>query len=402
MLNGKRSSGMRIAYVGPFVYPNDSAEARHIDGISRILSLAGSSITVIAGDSAIRGDAETHATGEYQVHHVDELPTRSASPVKRLYRYLSYGHETVNWLNTHRNEFDAVLLFGGFSAYAIKLLNWAAQTSCPLIVDVVEWFDPSQLPGGWGGPIHVRNELALRHYFVRIHNIIAISSFLENYYVRRGCRVVRIPPVFDTTQVPYRTTVVPGTKSLTLAYAGSPGKKDNLSALIEALMTVNSQNVRVKLVLAGVTISETLKMAIFRERGITTSPAWLTALGRVSATHARDIVRDADYSVLFRPNKKYATAGFSTKVVESLAVGTPILCNLSGDLGRFLNDGREALICRDQEVNAIEDALRRALDMDDATMRAMRCAARRRAERDFDVRQYIPVLESFIEGVQAR
>ena len=107
----------------------------------------------------------------------------------------------------------------------------------------------------------------------------------------------------------------------------------------------------------------------------------------------------ADYTVLLRPNKKYANAGFPTKVGESMAMGVPVIANITSDLGKYLHDGIEGIICDDESPEACAKAIRKALSIDESQRKMMRKNARRQAEESFDYRNYIKPVQMYIEGI---
>ena len=101
--------------------------------------------------------------------------------------------------------------------------------------------------------------------------------------------------------------------------------------------------------------------------------------------------------MLLRPaQERYAKAGFPTKVVEAMAHGVAMLCNLSSDLSEYLVDGENALIAADEGVDAVRAALLRAAALPGEEILRLRRAARDLAERAFDVRCYLADMERFL------
>jgi glycosyltransferase involved in cell wall biosynthesis len=109
------------------------------------------------------------------------------------------------------------------------------------------------------------------------------------------------------------------------------------------------------------------------------------------------LLAQCDFMPLLRPNQRYAEAGFPTKVVESLAVGVPVVANLTGDLGEYLLDGENAFVAENWSVEAFVGAARRAWAARDRWS-AMRDAARGTAQRSFDYRAHAENLGRFVEG----
>jgi glycosyltransferase involved in cell wall biosynthesis len=129
-------------------------------------------------------------------------------------------------------------------------------------------------------------------------------------------------------------------------------------------------------------------------------PASVIVKGRIAQADIEDALRQADFSVLLREPRRFAQAGFPTKVPESMAVGTPLICNVTSDLGRHLRDGVNGIVAGDHEPASFADALRRALALSPAERLAMRAASRAEAERAFDFRVHADPLRRFLEGVR--
>jgi glycosyltransferase involved in cell wall biosynthesis len=127
--------------------------------------------------------------------------------------------------------------------------------------------------------------------------------------------------------------------------------------------------------------------------------AQLRFLGVLPHRQALAEVAKADFSIMLRPNARFAQAGFPTKLGESLACGVPVLGNLTGDVGLFLRDGREGILVPDCSPAAFAQGLRRALSLSPQERQAMRQAARRRAERDFDYHNYAAPLDEYVRSL---
>jgi glycosyltransferase involved in cell wall biosynthesis len=121
------------------------------------------------------------------------------------------------------------------------------------------------------------------------------------------------------------------------------------------------------------------------------------SLGPLPQQHVSALIREATFSVLLREPRVFAQAGFPTKVPESLAVGTPVICNITSDLHEYVRDGIEGILCRDQTADAFAAAVERVLLLRTDQLRAMRAAARARAEISFDFRVYADTLSSLLD-----
>ena len=359
---------------------------------------AGHTVRVAGGHvgSGVRAEApgpeaEAAATGE--------LPTGS-SRARRAIASLTWGGSTVDWLDQLAPRPDAVILYGGASAFAGRVIRWATTNDVRVVVDAVEWYEGTHQPGGRYGPFALTNELAMRNVFPRARNVIAISSYLATHFQAKGCRVVTVPPTRDVMGT--AASLGAGRGPVRFAYAGVPGRKDLLDVMVAGFARVHAErrDDGFRLDVAGISEGDLLAMPAVRDAGIETLPSWLEVHGRLGRDEVTQLVREADFVPLIRPDARYANAGFPTKVVESLTLGTPVLGNLTSDLGRYLINGQNAVLCEDASVRAFADAAAKAVRMTVDERSVMRCAARATAEASFDYRAFVETIRAFLEGLR--
>ncbi|MFG1779340.1 glycosyltransferase [Micromonospora sp. NPDC049048] len=388
-----------VAYVGPFRYPWGEACSRRVDGIARSLALAGRHVVVVGGEHTPAEPRPVEvAAGPGTITHVGvgELPPVGASPAAKATQVLlRWGARTVAWLAAQPTRPSHVVVYGGGTPYMVHLRRWCRRHGVPLVVDVVEWYSPRQLAGGALGPLHLSAKLALRHHYPRCSGVIAISTLLEEHFRRRGCPVVRVPPTLDVRQLAVAPQLPPTERDeLTLVYAGTPGRKDLLGTVVQAVEAVVRSGARLRLRVVGPSRRQ------LRDLLGTEPPEMVEVVGRVPQWTVPQLLREADFSVLLRPPARYANAGFPTKVCESMANGTPVICNLTSDLGRYLEDGVNALVCADHSVNALAATLHRAVRLTAEERLLIRKAAREQALDSFDVRVYAQPLARLLDTVR--
>lgn len=385
-----------IAYVGPFYFPWGQPGSRRVYGIAQSLAEGGQKVSVGCGTAEPRELIHvdnSRGGGNISYIGLGELPPPSASVASKLVQLLVYqGVRTVDWLDAQPIKPSHVILYGGYAQYMFRLLPWCRRQRVSLIVDVVEWYDARQLNGGFFGPFHISAKVALHIQFAKSDGIIAISSYLADYYRQRGCPVIRIPPTLDTVEVQVRPpSAARSSDELTLVYAGTPGKKDLLENVIRGVMMADPKGERLRLVVLGPTIEQVQSL-----RGGKVLPSFVQVLGRVPQQDVGKIVRESDFSVLLREPLRFTQAGFPTKFVESVANGTPVIANITSDLGHYLRDSIEGLVAQDHSAEAFAAALGRALRLKPEERMRMRQAARGQAERSFDYRNFTESLKGFL------
>jgi glycosyltransferase involved in cell wall biosynthesis len=195
-------------------------------------------------------------------------------------------------------------------------------------------------------------------------------------------------------------TESPRAGRLRLLYAGVPGQKDLVAEALKGLLLLTDgelAGIAFDLLgpdeaqlgaLLGGALPERLRGAVY-------------AHGRVPVRVVSERLLQSDFTVLLRENRRFARAGFPSKVPESLAHGVPMLCNMTGDMALYLKDGRECVEVSAPTAAAFAAALRRALAFPPESLPEMKRAARRCAEENFDYRNHTAALKELIEGARA-
>ncbi|MBK9669189.1 MAG: glycosyltransferase [Thermomonas sp.] len=361
-------------------------------GVAESLALAGYDVVVASG----AGDTG-QAAGQLvqQGEHIAwcHLPERVAEhwprPLRR-FRYAFMGGKTVEWLASQSTLPAAVILYSGYTPYLQRLLPWCRRNRVCLLFDAVEWYEPEHRSGYLTSPYQWNIEWAMRRLIPKADGVIAISRYLADYYGERGLPVAMVPP---TT-----SAIAPGPwqadARLRLCYAGNPGHKDDLGAVLRAVAKVAAQGAPVQLTAAGPGRPEVLRL--LGESGKQDIP-WLRTPGMLQHADVQRLVGSSDFSILARQPCRTSQAGFPTKFVESFAAGTPVIANLTSDLHLHLRDGETGLVCAWPESDSLASALMRALALDEQAMRRMRSACIDHAQKAFHPAGYAGVLSNLIQ-----
>lgn len=383
-----------IVYVGPFNFPEGGAAARRILGNSLSLAEAGYQVLILSGQKA-DDDSVWPMGNNIFLASTNERDAEGLPNVLRFMKYALMGAKSRRWLERLGARPAAVILYSGYTPYLLQLGSWRRRNRTPLIFDAVEWYTAASPLSFTMSPYLWQIEFAMRVLTRRVDGVIAISRYLEDWYRGAGLPVVRIPPTLNIAGV------APGPGSdgdrLSLIYAGAPGSgKDQLDEIVRAVAMVDPEGHRLVLNIYGPTAGEVMRLPSMRRK----ASAAIEAHGPVSHARALDAIGRADFSVLMRRPGRVATAGFSTKVVESMAAGTPVIANLTGDLGEHLIDGVNSLVCDGYHAEPLVATLNRALALGHEERQDMRAAARRAAAAGFDHRVHIAALSRLVESAR--
>jgi glycosyltransferase involved in cell wall biosynthesis len=188
---------------------------------------------------------------------------------------------------------------------------------------------------------------------------------------------------------------------LRMVYAGVPAKKDLLGNALLALRDLRASDLPVVLDLVGPSRERLVSCVGGDFRLLHELGSALVCHGRVPHRVALGLVAGADFSILLRPDKRYAHAGFPTKLVESLSLGVPIITNRTSDIAEYVREGQEGILLEDSTPGAFAAAVKRVLEMPRAHWQAMKAGARQRARDCFDYRQHVQPLRGFLQDAIA-
>ena len=269
-----------------------------------------------------------------------------------------------------------------------RVKMYAKKNKSILIHDSVEWYSPEEYKNGKFSIEYNLKNITNKYIIKKPWKVIAISKYLEDYYLSKKIETLRIPVIFDVQNINpiYKSK---GKKCIFL-YAGSPGKKDYLNTIINGFSIIpESYNDKYEFHIFGVNKEQLIKDCDVNEQKIILLKNNLFIHGRVNRDTVIDNIKKANYTVLIRDNLlRYAKAGFPTKVVESLTYCTPVVCNLSSDLGDYLKDGDNCILLKQITANDFCKAVIEGINKNEKEQKKMQENARKTADIYFDYRAY--------------
>lgn len=382
---------MRILLFSDLELPDSCALATRVINFAKLIRMQGHEVDLLG----VNYEGDT-LQGSYDGIEYRMLKAGEWRGVKAYKRIRALSKDIKNYLSTC-SKYDVILLSNVYFDLAKTFIDYSKHSGASLIVNSVEWYDRKvSFPGLKGKIKLVKNRIALKYLHVKMRNIVAISSWLGNYYKKRNCNVVVIPAIInvDEYKSAYESIRV-RSNIIRIAYAGVPGKKDYIENVFRALeLLSDEERTRICIDLYGPSVEQL--RPLLSENWIEKYKDNIICHGRIPHADVKKKIAAADFTVLLRPNKRYANAGFPTKVGESMACGTPVIANITSDLGKYIIDGKTGIVCRDETPEACADALRRTLALTDEEKEGMRKAAWNMANAAFDYRAYVEVMENFL------
>lgn len=375
---------MKIAYVGPYRVDSDSPGLQRVLGVSAALANAGHHV-LIGGQASAPTLPSPHAGVALKGF---------VATGGRMSRVLN-GHGVAEWLASLSSSTDVCIVYGGSGPFTSAVKRWADAQGVPRIIDSVEWYSPNHSRWGLLNPRVVDNEYSMRVRYPRYDGAIAISRYLERHYARTGTPTLRLPPLTDVLAVELGDKAPQG--PLQIVYAGTPANKDILGTIVRAAQSMDPGGRRVQLDILGVTQAQAAVLPQLADLG--PSPA-VNYYGRVSRIEVLTRVAQADYIPMVRPNRRFAHAGFPTKVVEAMAAGTAVLGNHTSDLDEHVRHLETGLVIGDSSPEEIVHGLESAVKGGHKLARVLGRAARAHAEQAFHFTRHVEALDRWIGDVK--
>lgn len=381
----------KILIVSNKKYPNGDAGSVRQHTFAKLFQACGYNPLVIG-----LGTSTNFKNDKYEGINYISFRAEKNNKINRILNLLFYEIRLRKILKND-SEISKILVVSVVPNVLFFLKRYAKKKNITLIHDSVEWYTREEKIIKKLSYGNIVNNSYNKKWVDRSFKIIAISKYLENHFLGRNIECTRIPVIMDINNMSFKKTAK-GDK-LVLVYAGSVGnKKDHLHEILYGMASLNEKELRkIELRVLGVEKDQARDILEIKGEVMEKITHSVNFLGRVSREEVLRNLKDADFTVLLRsPEQRSSKAGFPTKVVESLATATPVILNLTSDLGEYLSNMIDAIYVDECSADSFAIAIRKAMVLDSNELDNMKLAARATAEKYFDYRKYVPQVKAFI------
>lgn len=290
-------------------------------------------------------------------------------------------------------QFDVV--FVNSITYALpRICRLSHENKIPVYVEKCEWYDKSTFIFGKFNPYY-------REYIKEIDSVkpdgyIAISPFFDDYYKSKGFRSICIPTIIDTSNIEYSEHDM--SSKVKIIFSGSLGNgKELIGPIAESITQLGDEAKCFSFIFYGPT-EEQIRSNISDDVLFERVKENMTICGQIPQTEVYGKLREADFSIFLRKNRRSSNAGFPTKLAESMAVGTPVITNTTGSIAKYLTNGKNGFLIETAAADELSEVFHSILVLNKTNYRKMRLESRKVAEKNFDYRKYIEQLSKFFSG----
>lgn len=383
----------KIIYIGGFEMPDKNAAAHRVISNAKATQLLGYKTLFI-------GIHKKNKALVVREQHFG-FDTYSKRYPRGIFDWLIYITQFSFYkkILKEQNDVKVIICYNLPSISIFLLARWARKNDVRIVADCTEWVEKS------GKNILIRYAKTL-DTLVRIHivqpkldGIIAISSFIENYYKLKRTKTVQIPPLTDTSDPKWeggRSEKISG--PINIVYFGTPFNqsskrcKDRLDNLIVAFLSLK-ESYEFIFHIIGCERSQFLQF--YQEFGEEVDTEVLKFYGEIPHRDAIDILKSSDFSIFVRDDTPNNRAGFPTKFAESISSGIPVITNKNSNVADYLKEGDNGFFIDCQTEKSLQRTLEKPLSIRKEDLFAMK---RRIYESGlFDYRNYVNRFVSILE-----
>lgn len=396
---------MKVLYTGSFRFPDKDAASQRVLNIGKVFRKVGYDVVFFGWELKERQEDYVDNRGyffeRFRYLSQNELDRGFRNPFLRLGNFIFRGSKTLSNIKKYiKNEkIDYIIVYNANSYFLYKLHQFSKKNNIKLICDCTEWYEPDHLPGGKYGLANFDNNLRINKLYPLIKNVIVISSFLEKHLDKLGCRTIIIPPLVDLELNKWKIDSCmekTNNERIRLIYAGNPGKKDLLSPFFEALKEINKNSIRIEFMILG--SGEEYVRDNFYSNDIEI-PCYIKCMGFVMMSEVSHYYNSSHFSVLLREDKRYAHAGFPTKLVESLSSGVPLVTNNTSDIKKYIKDGMNGFILRNNSTEGIIECFNTILKLPKKDLQKLSENSKKVARNNFDFNTYADRIVDYLTEI---
>lgn len=395
---------MKVYIVTKEGFPNGMAATNRIKCYARAIQEGGIECEVVVCGCTETGNTvkNTEAFGVYEGVHFRYIGGTTTDyrpqPFLSFFQYIKFLR-TKSYLRRHLNKGDIVLLYLGQRVNLnLQMIHLAHGKGAFCVLDLCEYPYSTSASKKYS---RLRDKV-FKKQFPQADGIISISDALLEVAKKNtpySCKHIKVPIMVEFDNY-YIEDCSKETERPYIFHAGSLSEqKDGVLGMIESFgiarkklqasvdyyLTGNiessPQSVQIKEIIAKYDLQDSVHF-----------------VGYLFRDQIKDYLSKASLVISNRPKSKQDYYGFSTKVGEYLASGTPLITTRWGEAVNWLTDGVSSYIVEPENTEALADAIVKVFS-NPSQAKAIGQAGQEVCKNSFDYRHWSLPLANYLQSL---
>lgn len=397
-----------VVYIGDFDLRNENVQAHLVKNNGKILNQLGYSVYFVGTNRNCFSFDDVKQLQPLDISIGDYLELPHTLTPRGILQLGAVENTIISYLKKIKTnkEIEYIITYQAptYARVLKTIALWAKSEKIAYIVNCADLpvFDSQPFIKRMVMNLNWKNLHAINKKYA--DGVISVSNYIAEFYKKEGRPSVIIPPLFDE---PDLLGLTPGENDVAVfLYAGTPfisstheintkGMKDRLDKVIDIMLEVEKRGSSFRFDIVGITKEEYCTCVPRHAKDLSKSNN-IFFYGKQSHEYTLRKLISADFMINFRDKNLMTEAGMSTKVVESVSVGTPVVMNEIGDTFMYLTEGISGIkLVGDiqADVNTIA-----ALCLSSKEQRAKNKQTAK-ASKTFSIETYLPVMSKFLCSV---
>jgi glycosyltransferase involved in cell wall biosynthesis len=270
----------------------------------------------------------------------------------RLALYPFFSFIRLFQLKRHDKK-NVICIYGNIDLYFLPILIAARFLGYKVIQDIVEDQSLKSEEFSLLTRLNIGFAVLFEPLFMRwLHGVIVISSQIEEKIQSINSSIPKLLIPVSATNLSFNFLSDKEKSDLiTIFYCGSFGVKDGVELLLEAFVRSQKVHPNLRLTLVGTPSNDVLKKIQIIQNNTINITGYLNDDDYWKCLYSSDIL------CMTRIDSPYANAGFPFKLGEYLATGKPVLATNVGDVTKYLEHQKDAIIIKPSCIDAIEEGI---------------------------------------------
>lgn len=365
---------MKVLYIGGFHLPDKNAAANRIIGIAKILRSLGHEVDLLSEIKGLKNDFILKEYFNFRCYEYT-LKINFMHKIRKFYD-ISHFKEIIS----KNGDYDLIIGYELPSLSSLRIRTYCKKRSIKYVLDLTEWDSATELSvSSIGSNLNIFLNMRLINKYA--DGLIVISSYLKKYYEKRVPTIL-IPPLVDIKDQKWNLINQTNPhESIELVFAGNISRnKEDLLSVVTCLEKQKENKINLNII--GVTKKQFCKVYKVDDSEFNS----IKFFGKCNHNKTLSLVKAADYSLIIRPINRKTRAGFPTKFVESVTLGTPVIATDTSDLKEYIDKYRCGIIVEKFSLDFISQLNKKQMNQLDI----------------FDYRKYQNSVKVFLELINKR